>query len=64
MRSNTYIMIHLLFALILLLFFVSLSRKWEINPKRVCPMVDCHDGSRVARIGGPAQPIPRFCYGG
>ena len=34
---NTYILIHLLFALILLLFFVSLSRKWEINPKRSIP---------------------------
>ena len=37
MRSSTYILIHLLFALILLLFFVSLSRKWEINPKRSIP---------------------------
>jgi hypothetical protein len=37
MRSNTYMMTYLLFALILLLFFVSWSRKWEINPKRSVP---------------------------
>ncbi len=37
MRSNTDIMIYLMFALILLLFFVSWGRKWEINPKRSVP---------------------------
>ena len=37
MQSHTYIMIYLLFALILLVFFASWSRKWEINRKRAVP---------------------------